>query len=77
MSDSGAINDAGSWCSSLDKCSAVAEMGHRLATWAKKLGAVPLWGELGPHLTQRSLGCGLLSVPSGILINPAIWPQHT
>jgi len=38
-----------------DKCSAVAEMGDRLATvnMGRKLGALPpFWGgELGPHLT--------------------------
>jgi len=79
MSDLAAINDAGSWCSMLDKCSAVAEMGDRLATWAENWAeAVSLWGgELGPHVTHCSLGHGLHSAPSGILINPAIWPQHT
>jgi len=37
------------------------------------------WGELGPHLTQCSLGWGLPSrfLPSGILIHPAVWPQQT
>jgi len=46
---------------SFNKCSAVAEMGDRLATidMGRKLG-VPLWGgELGPHLTQFGLGRGL------------------
>jgi len=41
------------------KCSAVAEMGDRLATidMDRKLGAVSLWGgELGPHLTQCDQG---------------------
>jgi len=41
---------------------AVAEMGDRLATtyMGRKLGrAVPLSGELGPHLTQCRLGRGL------------------
>jgi len=28
-------------------------------TWARKLGAVPLLGELGPHLTQCGRGRGL------------------
>jgi len=44
-----------------NKCSAVAEMGDRLATvdMGRKLGAVPLLGELGPHLTQCGLGQGL------------------
>ena len=43
------------------KCSAVAEMGDRLATiedMGRKLGAVSLFwrGEMGPHLTQCGLG---------------------
>jgi len=40
--------------------------------------AVPLsMGELGPHLTQRGLSRGLPpSVPSFILIRPAVWPQR-
>ena len=44
-----------------NKCSAVAEMGDHLATvdMGRKLGAVPLLGELGPHLTQCGLGQGL------------------
>jgi len=48
-----------------NKCSAVAEMGDRLATidTGRKLGAgvVPLLGELGPHLIQCGLGRGLPS----------------
>ena len=48
----------------LSKCSAVAEMGDRLATidMGRKVGAVSLWGrgeELGPHLTQCGQGRGL------------------
>jgi len=45
----------------INKCSAVAETGGRLATidMGRKLGAVPLLGELGPHLTQCGLGQGL------------------
>jgi len=46
----------------MNKCSAVAEMGGRLATidMGRKLGAVPLLGEeLGFHLTQCRLGRGL------------------
>jgi len=88
-------------------------------TWAKNWGwrAVPLWGDLGPHLTICRLGQGLhryqvaswsiqpfchnrhgpkigegrlespsntmwpglrsTSVPSGVVIHPAIWPQQT
>jgi len=39
------------------KSSAVGEMSDRLATtdMGRKLLAVPLLGELGPHLTQRGL----------------------
>ena len=49
----------------LEKCSAVAEMGDRLAAIdiGRKLGAVPLLGELGPQVTQCGLGRGL-PVPS-------------
>jgi len=41
-------------------------------------GAVPfLWGgELGPYRTQ-SPGPKPASIPSGILVHPAIWPQPT
>ena len=48
----------------------------RLATtdMGRKLGAVPLLGELGPHLTQRGQGGGQ---PSGILIDATVWPQYT
>jgi len=48
-----------------NKCSAVAEMNDRLATtdmvrkFGKGAGAVPLTGDLGPHLTQCGLGQGL------------------
>ena len=47
-----------------NKCSAVAEMGDRLATidMGRKLGAAPfffLGGELDRHLTQCGLGRGL------------------
>jgi len=53
----------------------------RLATMDmdRKLGRRlhPLFGkgELGPHLTQ-SPGPRPTSIPSGILIHPAIWPQQ-
>jgi len=44
----------------INNSSAVAEMRDRLAIdMGRKLGAaVPLFGELGPHLTQCSLGWG-------------------
>ena len=32
--------------------------------------------ELGSHLTQKSSGLRLTSIPSGILIYPAIWPRQ-
>jgi len=37
------------------------DLSNRLATtdMGRKLGAVPLFGELGPHLIQRDLGRGL------------------
>jgi len=34
-------------------------------------------GHLGPHLTQCRLAEAYTSVPSGILIRPAVWPQQT
>jgi len=59
-----------------NKCSAVAEMGDRLATIdiSRKVGAVPLSGS--PCHTM-SPGPWPTYVRSGILINPAIWPQQT
>jgi len=51
-----------------NKCSAVAEMGNRLATTHMGLkegeAAVALPGELGPHLTQCGLDRGLPQVAS-------------
>jgi len=43
----------------------------------QKSGSVPLWGELGPPSNTVSPGPRPSSVPSGILIHPAIWPQQT
>ena len=44
----------------LNKCSAVAEMGHRLATidmgHNRHWGLCPFWGKLGPHVTHCGLG---------------------
>ena len=74
---------AASWLRSrgrTNKCWAVAEMGDRLATtdmgW--KLGAVPLLGVVArsPSNTMWP-GPRPTSVPSGTLINSAIWPQQT
>jgi len=37
----------------------------------------PFWeGQLGPHLNPKSLGPRPSSIPSGIVIHPAIWPQQ-
>ena len=65
----------------LNKGSAVAEMGDRFATidMGQKVGegAVSVFvEELRPHLTQCRLSRSLSrSLPSGILIHPAVWPQ--
>jgi len=57
-----------------NKSSADAEMGDRFATTdlCRKVGAaVPLsMGELGPPFNT-------MSVSSGILIHPTVWPQYT
>jgi len=60
-----------------NKSSEVAEIDDRLATidisWKEGVLCPFRWEELGLHLTL----CGLArrSVPSGILIHPAVWPQ--
>jgi len=62
-----------------DKCSAVAEMGDHLATidMGQKLGLCPfLGGAESPSNTMLPEPTPTF-VPSGILINPAIWPQKT
>jgi len=60
--------------------SAVAQMGDRArAKWAEKWGLLcpfPSWGQLGPHLTMPP-GLRPVSVPSGILIHPTVWPEYT
>jgi len=62
-----------------NKCSAVAQMGDRLATinMGRKVGAVLLLGELGPPSNTVSLGPRRTSLRSGILIHPAVWRQQT
>jgi len=64
-----------------NKSSAVAEMGDRLAIihMSQKLGvAVPLSrGQLDPPSNTMPPRPMTISTPSGILIYPAIWPQHT
>jgi len=38
----------------------------------------PFRGVMGLRLTQCGLGRGLLPyIPSGILVDPAVWPQRT
>ena len=57
-----------------NKCSAVAKMGDRLAT---NLGAVSLFlgGGVGSLSNTMSPGPRPTSVPSSILMHPAVWPQ--
>jgi len=64
----------------VNKSSAVAEMGDRLATidMGRKLGggAVPLWqAELGPHVTH--VAWAEACMPSFILIRPTVRQQYT
>ena len=61
------------------KSSAVAQMGDRLASidMGRKLGHIPFLGEVGLPSNTMSPGPRPTSVPSGILIHPAIWPQRT
>jgi len=65
----------------INKSSAVAEMGDHLAIidMGQKAGAaVPFSvGEAGSPSNTISPGPRPTSVPSGILIHPAIWPQQT
>jgi len=65
-------------CALSNKSSAAAEMGDRArAKWAETWGAaVPLsvGEDWGPSFPQ---GKRPISVPSGILNHPAVWPQQT
>jgi len=66
----------------LNKCSAVAEMGDRLATidMGRKIGgcACPFWeGGAGSPCNTMRPGLRPTFVPIGILIHLAIWPQQT
>jgi len=54
----------------MDDCLVTIDMGRKVRA------AVPLLGKLGPHLTM-SLGPRPTSIPSSILIHPAVWQQHT
>ena len=64
----------------LNKSSAVAETGDRLATIdvGRKVGLMfPLfWGAESPSNTMWSWPTPT-SIRSGILIHPAVWPQYT
>ena len=49
-------------------------------TWAENWGLCTFFwvGELGPHLIQcHALGQRPTSLPSGVAIQPAIWPQQS
>ena len=65
----------------MNKSSAVAEMGDRLATIdiARKVGAaVPLSvGEGGSPFNTLSPGPRPTCIPTGILMQPTVWPQYT
>jgi len=62
-----------------NKSSAVAEMGDRGHNrYGPKRGggaAVPLSRELGHPSNTRWPGQRSISVPSGVFIHPAVWPQ--
>ena len=66
-----------------NKSSALAEMGDRArAKWAEKLGGgccAPFSGEGGAGSPSNimPLWTRPISVPSGILIHPTVWPQYT
>jgi len=64
----------------LDKCSTVAEMGDRLVTidMGRKLGrgSVPYGEEAGSPCNTIWPWLRPSFVPNGILIHPAVWPQH-
>jgi len=63
-----------------NKCSAVADMGDRFATidMGRKVGqgAVPLFRGAGSPSNTMSPELRPISVPSGILIHPAVRPQQ-
>jgi len=63
----------------LAPCQVASNPFSRLATidMGRKLGCCdPYLGDLGPHLTKLP-GSRPTSVPNGILIHPAVWPQRT
>ena len=56
--------------------SSIQQSGHNIHG-PKTGGSAPLWGEAaGFPSNTMSLGLRPTSLPSGILIYPAIWPQH-
>jgi len=54
------------------------DMGNRLAAidMGRKLGSVPLFGGAGSARNTMWPGPRPTSMPSAILIHPAVWPQH-
>jgi len=62
------------WHLDPSSCLATIHTGRKLGRGTRN--RIPVWGgELGPHLTQ-SPGPRPTSIPSVILIHPAIWPQQ-
>ena len=62
----------------LNKSSAVAEMGdrgHSTCTWAEKRGCCAPFAGAGTSSSIMWPGPRSTSVPSGVFIRPAIWPQ--
>jgi len=63
------------------ECSAVAEMGGRLATidMGRKLGAAPRFFGGGARFPSNTMWPGPrpTCVPSFIVIHPTVWPQYT
>ena len=61
------------------KCSAIAEMGDHLSTtdMGRKLGGCVPYGEVASPCNTMWPGLRPTFVPSGILVDPAVWPQQT
>ena len=55
--------------------SSIQPFGHK--DMGRKLGAVPLFGGAATPSNITSPGPRFTSVPSGILIHPAVWPKRT
>jgi len=74
------VHDSDKFLLGYNKSSAVAEMGDRLATIeiGRKLGTVhPFLRQSWAPSNTMSSGTRPTSIPSGILIYPALWPQRT